>query len=192
MDAFDPLWLEEEVPSSEEDPLAGSLTLKKEAERLSKSAAKGEWDEVQKICQANRLFNVPITKLGDTVLHLAGYSKKENIFELLAQQFPPGSLHALSYLKKKNAKGDTPLHHAASVGSENVCRIITKFHSTTLLSVPNDEGETPLFSAALHGQTDTFLYLHSICVDPEERSNYCKRRNGDSILHCAISEEHYG
>ncbi|KAL4604578.1 hypothetical protein ACB092_10G202300 [Castanea dentata] len=190
IDAFDPLRREEEVPTSEEDSLAGSPTLKREAERLSQYAAKGDWDEVQKICQANGLFNIPITKLGDTVLHLAAsYSKQENIFERLVQQFPSGSL-ALSYLKKKNAKGDTPLHHAASVGSEKICRIITEFHSTTLLSVHNDEGETPLFSAALHGRKDAFLYLHSIC-GPEEQSNYCKRSNGDSILHCAVSEEHY-
>nr|POF27285.1 e3 ubiquitin-protein ligase mib2 [Quercus suber] len=188
-DSFDPLRLEEKAPSSEEDPLR-SRTLKKEAERLSQSAAKGDWNEVQKICQANWLFNIPITKLGDTVLHLAVYNKQENIFELLIQQFSSGSLHEISYLKKKNAKGDTPLHHAALVGSEKMCRIITEFHPTTLLSVPNDEGETPLFSAALHGHKDAFLYLHSIC-GPEERSNYCKRSNGDSILHCAISEEHY-
>ena len=187
-DSFDPLRLEQKVPSSVEDP---SQTLKKEAERLSRSAAKGDWNEVQKICQANWLFNIPITKLGDTVLHLAVYNKQENIFELLIQQFSSGSLHVISYLKLKNAKGDTPLHHAASVGSEKMCRIITEFHSTTLLSVPNDEGETPLFSAALHGRKDAFLFLHSIC-GPEERSNYCKRSNGDSILHCAISEEHYG
>ena len=186
-DSFDPLRLEQKVPSSVEDP---SQTLKKEAERLSRSAAKGDWNEVQKICQANWLFNIPITKLGDTVLHLAVYNKQENIFKLLVQQFSSGSLHVISYLKLKNAKGDTPLHHAASVGSEKMCRIITEFHSTTLLSVPNDEGETPLFSAALHGHKNAFLYLHSICRD--ERSNYCKRSNGDSILHCAISEEHYG
>ena len=189
-DAFDPLRLEEKVPSLEVDPLK-SPTLKKEAERLSQSAAKGDWNEVQKICQANWLFDIPITKLEDTVLHLAVYNKQENIFKLLVQQFSSGSLHVISYLKKKNAKGDTPLHHAASVGSEKMCRIITEFHSTTLLSVPNDEGETPLFSAALHGRKDSFLYLHSIC-GTEERSNYCKRSNGDSILHCAISEEHYG
>ena len=193
MDAFDSSWLKEMGPPSQEDPL-GSPTLKMEAERLSQSAAKGNWNEVHKICQANWLFDIPITKLGDTVLHLAVYNKKENIFELLVQQLSPESLQAISYLKKTNAKGDTPLHHAASVGSEKMCRIITEFHSaeysTTLLSVRNNEGETPLFSAALHGHKNAFLYLHSICRD--ERSNYCKRSNGDSILHCAISEEHYG
>ena len=195
MDAFDSSWLEEMGPPSKEDPL-GSPTLKKEAERLSQSAARGEWDEVQKICQAaNWLFDISITKLGDTVLHLAVYNKQENIFERLLQQLSSESLHETSFLKKKNAKGDTLLHSAASVGSENMCRIITEFHSaeysTTLLSVRNNEGETPLFSAALHGRKDAFLFLHSIC-GPEERSNYCKRSNGDSILHCAISEEHYG
>ena len=33
------------------------------AERLSQSAAKGEWNEVGKICQKDWLLDVPITKL---------------------------------------------------------------------------------------------------------------------------------
>ena len=73
-----------------------------------------------------------------------------------------------------------------------MCRsIIDKADSTTLLSVRNNEGETPLFSAVLHGHKDAFLYLDSICC-PGEISNYCTRKNDDTILLCAISEEHYG
>ncbi|KAL4604566.1 hypothetical protein ACB092_10G201900 [Castanea dentata] len=173
--------LEQEKPLDDEDV----------AERLSQSAAKGEWNEVSKICQKDWLLDVPITKLGGTVLHLAAYHNLEDIFELLLQKLAPGSPQAESYLKRENIKGNTPLHYAASVGSVRMCRsIIDKASSTTLLSVCNNEGETPLFSAVLHGHKDAFLYLDSICC-PHENSNYWTRKNGDTILHCAISEEHY-
>ena len=81
------------------------------------------------------------------------------------------------------------------MGSKKICRSIIEFdtaESATLLCVRNDEGETPLFLAALHGHIDVFLYLHFKCHPGREHFNYCIRKNGDTILHCAISEEHYG
>nr|XP_023873287.1 uncharacterized protein LOC111985870 [Quercus suber] len=195
MDA-DTYCLEQEKPLDDDlhfepYPNLESHPLEDVAERLSQSAAKGEWNEVGKICQKDWLLDVPITKLGGTVLHLAAYHNLEDIFELLLQQLAPGSLLAKTYLKRKNFKGNTPLHYAASVGSVRTCRsIIDKADSTTLLSVRNNEGETPLFSAVLHGHKDAFLYLDSICC-PEEISNYWTRKNDDTILLCAISEEHY-
>ncbi|KAM4075462.1 hypothetical protein ACB094_10G171500 [Castanea mollissima] len=163
--------------------------------RLPQSAAIGHWDIVLSICRENWLLNVPITKMGGTVLHIAAYHKQEMIFEQLLQQLrPPGSLLAKVSLKRKNDVGNTPLHYAAEVGSKKICRSMIEFdraESATLLSVRNNEGETPLFLAALHGHIDVFLYLHFECHPGREHSNYCTRNNGDTILHCAISEEHY-
>ena len=182
----------EPYPNFESHPNLESHPVEDVAERLSQSAAKGEWNEVRNICQKDWLLDVPITKLGGTVLHLAAYHNLEDIFELLLQQLASGSLLTESYLKRKNFKGNTPLHYAASVGSVRMCHsIIDKADSTTLLSVRNNEGETPLFSAVLHGHKKAFLYLDSICC-PEEISNYWTRKNDDTILLCAISEEHYG
>ncbi|KAK7858984.1 ankyrin-1 [Quercus suber] len=134
--------------------------------RLPQSADIGCWDIVHTICRENNwLLNAPITKMGGAVLHIAA----------------------------KNNVGNTPLHYAAEVGSKKICRSIIEFdraESATLLSVHNDEGETPLFLAALHGHIDVFLYLHFKCHPGREHSNYCTRKNGDTILHCAISEEH--
>ena len=171
-------WLEGEV-----DPAL------EEAEKLSQIVARGDWNEVREICEKNMLLDVQITKLGGTVLHIAAYYKQENIFELL-HQLVPGSLLATSCLTKKDRKGNTPLHYAASVGSERMCyHIINMTAPITVLNVRNHEGETPLFLAALHGHKDAFLYLNRVCGPGKD---YCIRRNGDTILHCAISEEHYG
>ncbi|XP_075642812.1 uncharacterized protein LOC142614150 [Castanea sativa] len=163
--------------------------LKDEAKKLYQIAAQGDWNKVCKICEENWLLDVQITKLGGTVLHIAAYYKQENNFELLLLQLVPGSLLATYCLKKKDYKGNTPLHYAASVGSERMCyHIINMTAPITVLNVRNHEGETPLFLAALHGHKDAFLYLNRVC-GPEK--DYCIRRNGDTILHCAISEEHY-
>ncbi|XP_030970128.1 uncharacterized protein LOC115990434 [Quercus lobata] len=132
--------------------------------RLPQSAAIGRWDIVHTICRENWLLNVPITKMGGTVLHLAAYHKQEMIFEQLLQQLrPPGSLLAKVSLKRKNNVGNTPLHYAAEVGSKKICRSIIEFdraESATLLSFHNDEGETPLFLAALHELALIILHLH--------------------------------
>ena len=164
--------------------------------RFPQSAAIGHWDRVLSICRENWLLNVPITQMGGTVLHLAAYHKQETIFEQLLQQLrPPGSPLAKVSLERKNDIGCTPLHLAVEAGSKKICRSIIEFdtaESATLLGVRNDEGETPLFLAALHGNIDVFLYLHFKCHPGREHFNYCIRKNGDTILHCAISEEHYG
>ncbi|XP_050266524.1 uncharacterized protein LOC126710182 [Quercus robur] len=163
--------------------------LKDEAKKLSQIAAQRDWNEVREICEENWLLDVQITKLGGTVLHIAAYYKQENIFELLRHQLVPGSLLATYCLTKKDSKGNTPLHYAASVGSERMCyHIINMTAPITVLNVRNHEGETPLFLAALHGHKDAFLYLNRVCGPGKD---YCIRRNGDTILHCAISEEHY-
>ena len=96
--------------------------------RLPQSAAVGHWDIVLSICRENWLLNVPITKMGGTVLHIAAYHKQEMIFEQLLQQLhPPGSLLAKVSLKRKNNVGSTPLHYAAEVGSKKICRCIIEF-----------------------------------------------------------------
>ncbi|GMY16823.1 nuclear factor nf-kappa-b p105 subunit [Fagus crenata] len=170
-----------------------SYFLKDQDKKLFQSAVKGEWNEVLKICEDQVWsFNIPVTmSSGDTVFHLAAYNNLEDIFVTLLIRLPWGAEHAMATLKRANNKGNTPLHLAASVGSVKMCScVLFCTESTTLLSVRNNEGETPLFLAALHGHKDAFLLLHSFC-GPEEGYNYCKRNDGETILHCAISEEYY-
>jgi hypothetical protein len=166
--------------------------LKKTHKRLFQCAVKGEWNEVLKICRENFVLNIPITESENTVLHLAAYNNAEDILEqlLLVREH---HLTTIS-LDMKNAEGNTPLHIAASAGNVRMCRCIIEISkSTILLGVRNYEGETPLFKAVLHGHKDVFLDLHSMLSHKEEHKyNYCERNDGETILHCAITEEYYG
>ncbi|KAJ4722999.1 Ankyrin repeat protein [Melia azedarach] len=59
----------------------------------------------------------------------------------------------------------------------------------TLVAARNKESETPLFSAALHGKKTAFLCLHSF--NQQNDGSLCRKSNGDTILHSAISGEYY-
>ncbi|XP_030957565.1 uncharacterized protein LOC115979649 isoform X2 [Quercus lobata] len=166
--------------------------------RLFQSAVKGEWDEVVKLCEKeHNAFNVQITRSEDTIFHLAAYNKLEEEFERLLNLL--GGVEEIEFeidiarssLGLVNMNKDTALHIAASVGSMRMCtRIIDTAKSTELLGYRNKDGETPLFSAVLHGHKDVFLYFHSIC-GPEIGYDYCKKEDGENILHYAITEEYY-
>ncbi|KAK9983015.1 hypothetical protein SO802_032540 [Lithocarpus litseifolius] len=171
------------------------FNLDKAHRRLFKSAVNGDWEDVLVQCKGqNWAFDVKVTKSDDTVFHLAAYNRHEDIFERLLELLPWGTDHeqiAMSALEKANMEGNTPLHIAATVGSEKMCRrIVERSRSRALLSALNNEGETPFFSAALHGHRDAFLYLASIC-NRVEGYFYSQRNDGDTILHRAISAEHY-
>ncbi|GMY16797.1 isoform 4 of serine/threonine-protein phosphatase 6 regulatory ankyrin repeat subunit a [Fagus crenata] len=161
--------------------------------RLSRSVVRNDWKEVVKICQENwEALNFPITKSQDTVLHLATHNKLEDNFKLLLQELPSEPENRTKVLLVKNTEGNNPLHIAASVGSVMMCRSFID-RSTDLersLSARNNEGETPLFKAVLHGIKEAFLYFHSIC-GPKEGHNYYTRKDGETILHRAISEEYF-
>lgn len=93
-------------------------------------------------------------------------------------------------LKIANERGDTPLHLAASIGNFRMCHCIAQKHKD-LVGARNKLAETPLFLAALHGKKDAFLCLHKIC-GPDEGSKYCRKNDGETILHCAIAGEYFG
>ncbi|KAL6133749.1 hypothetical protein ACLB2K_065983 [Fragaria x ananassa] len=101
-------------------------------------------------------------------------------------------LVSLEELKLQNLRGNTPLHFAAAQGNVRMCKCIAKDRS--LVDILNKDKETPLFLAALYGKKDAFLCLHYIRTpnkaDPEYYS-YCRREDGDTILHCAISGEYF-
>ena len=158
-------------------------------ETLYPSAVKGDWEEVLKICRKEMFLSTsPIINSLDTVFHLAAYDDQKEYFEKLLQLLPQESTTIASALRRKNKKGNNPLHIAASVGSVMMCRLIIDI-SKSMINTYNNEGESPLFVAALHGHKEAFLYLHSECGPNED---YFIRKNGDTILHCAIAEEHHG
>ncbi|XP_065617291.1 uncharacterized protein LOC136062313 [Quercus suber] len=181
-------WIDEQYTQFEDYIIHPELKDFKDYEILYPSAVKGQWEDVLQICRKEMfLSTVPITNSWDTVFHLAISDDRNEYFEKLLQLLPQESTHIASALRRKNNKGNNPLHIAASVGSVMMCRLIIRI-SKSMISTCNNEGETPLFVAALKGNKEAFLYLNSECGSKEK---YCIRRNGDTILHCAIAEEHY-
>ena len=161
-------------------------TFKEERKRLFQSAVEGEWDEVLQSCtKAKWPLCIRITKSLDSLFHLAANDKLEHIFEKLLQ-----NPYARMGLEMANKKGNNALHIAASIGNVNLCRQIIQYTDSKLLYVCNNEGEAPLFLAAVNGHKDAFLYINNL--QKEAGYPYCKRNDGETILHVAISQEYYG
>uniref|UniRef100_A0A3Q7JD78 PGG domain-containing protein n=1 Tax=Solanum lycopersicum TaxID=4081 RepID=A0A3Q7JD78_SOLLC len=98
----------------------------------------------------------------------------------------------LRTLKLKNDKGNTPLHLAAELGSVKIIECLVNPSDSDLIRETNSKGETPLFVAAYRGKLKAFLYLQKCCVNQKERGiDLCRRKDGDNILHAAISGEYF-
>lgn len=157
--------------------------------RLFKIAIQGKWDLVVELYRKEpRACRAKITESGDTALHLAVSDGQEYIVEELVH------LISIEDLQIPNERGDTPLHIAASMGSVRMCACIANLKEL-LVGARNVNSETPLFLAALNGRKDAFLCLHYICTATYIRIppyNYCRRKDGDTILHCAIARNYFG
>ncbi|CAL2224628.1 unnamed protein product [Prunus armeniaca] len=157
----------------------------REVEYLFDNAMNGDW---VKVVEAYRLSenvcDLRITKMGDTALHIAAFDGETKIvldlLEILKE-------NASKILQIKNKKGNTPLHLAAVVGDVETCHAMAT-KDRKLVSLRNDQDETPLFLAALNGHEKVFLCLHSHCV---EGCYSFRARNGDTILHAAMSGEYF-
>ncbi|KAK4560179.1 hypothetical protein RGQ29_009096 [Quercus rubra] len=156
---------------------------------LFKRAMKGQWENVVKIySENNKVHKAKLTSSGDTALHIAVSDGKEEVVRKLV-----GSISAQTDKKEalqiKNEQGSTPLHIAASMGNVAMCECIAKV-DPELVGARNDDRETPFFLAALCGKKDAFLRLHQIC-GTENGYEYSRRKDGDTILHCAIAGDYF-
>ncbi|KAJ9696075.1 hypothetical protein PVL29_008365 [Vitis rotundifolia] len=173
---------------------------------LFKLAMQGKWNNVVKIYEKKpQARRAKITRSGDTALHIAVSVRKESIVEKLVKCITDEEANEASTslpegkgkqaekserpLEIANERGNTPLHLAASIGNFRMCLCIAGGHRE-LVGIRNSEKETPLFLAALHGKKEAFLCLHGLCK-PGEHYNCCRRGDGETILHCAISGEHF-
>ncbi|GMY16799.1 isoform 2 of ankyrin-2 [Fagus crenata] len=164
-------------------------SIKKE---LFKRAMHGEWDKVVEIYRKKPMAHeAKLTWSGDTALHIAVSDGQEERVEELV-----GSISAQRKDKEKkvleigNEKGNTPLHIAASMGNVAMCQCIAKVDKS-LVGARNHGNETHFFLAALYGKKEVFLCFHELC-GTENGYNYCRRKDGDTILHCAISGDYFG
>ncbi|KAK6239160.1 hypothetical protein QUC31_004629 [Theobroma cacao] len=158
--------------------------------QLFKCAMKGEWDAALEIYKNNPTVRVArIIRSGDTALHISVSNVQEGVVQtlvdLISEQSEPRKA-----LEIRNEQGNTPLHIAASLGNVKMCKCMAEADSW-LLQVRNNDGETPLFVAALHGKKDAFLCLNSCRQDKEAGYSYCKRKDGENVLHCAISGDYF-
>ncbi|XP_060676318.1 uncharacterized protein LOC107434286 [Ziziphus jujuba] len=158
---------------------------------------KGKWPEVVEIYKENpRAHKMRITHEGGTALHLAVIECRQDIVLKLVQEISKNDKTALEI---QNDRGDTPLHHAASVGVKTMCDYIVAAANPSLIGIRTHKKETALFIAAINGNKDAFLYLHSVCPAASDSNSpdyhhysYTRRSNtGDNILHAAINNGHF-
>ncbi|XP_061374344.1 uncharacterized protein LOC133316591 [Gastrolobium bilobum] len=160
-----------------------------EVERLFDYAMRGQWREVLEAYEKNpEALEAKITKAEDTVLQIAVYVGQTTFVSTLLDNISEEVSRHIIYMQ--NSKGNTPLHVAAELGNVDICNSIAK-RDPNLISVRNLEGETPLFLAAIHGKREAFFCLHGHQQSHDDDS-LSRKSNGDTILHCTISSEHFG
>ncbi|KAM1057879.1 hypothetical protein COP1_031188 [Malus domestica] len=154
---------------------------------LSRSAMLNEWKAVVRIYRLNKeAHGAKITKSGDTALHVAVSDGQEEHVKELVNQI------TVEELEIQNERGNTPLHIAAWMGNETMCACIANDYPS-LVGAQNVDKETPLFLAAVYGKKDAFLLMHHICTPNghPKHYNYCRRNDGDTMLHVAIAREYF-
>ncbi|KAB2605369.1 hypothetical protein D8674_005086 [Pyrus ussuriensis x Pyrus communis] len=155
---------------------------------LFKITLTSQWKEVVRTYRLDpRAHTAKITESGDTALHVAVSDGQEEHIEELVKLVSTNEL-----LQVRNERGNTPLHIAASMGNVRMSECIARHHPM-LVGALNEENETPLFLAALYGKKSAFLCLHYICSlhDNQQRYKYCRRKDGNTILHCAIARDYF-
>ncbi|KAL2236473.1 UNVERIFIED_CONTAM: putative 26S proteasome regulatory subunit p28 [Sesamum indicum] len=157
--------------------------------RLMRNVIQGNWEEVANIYQQHpEALLTKINQSEDTALHIAISDGNADIFaELVLRTVIRTSPEALRF---QNQLGNTPLHLAASLGNVKICELMASTDSR-LIGIRNRNGETPFFLAALNGRMEAFLCLHYL-LRSGEGYEYCRRKNGETILHSAISREYFG
>ncbi|KAI9126191.1 hypothetical protein K1719_002612 [Acacia pycnantha] len=159
---------------------------------LYHSTQQGHWEEALTTFKNNPgIHELPINSSGDTLLHVALNDYKDDRAEEIVDEIK--KKQSWWVLETKNDRGDTPLHCAASIGSLKMCKAIAEAQgggdNQLMIEARNKEGETPLFLAALHGHNDAFLYLHFRC--PHQSRPWKRTSDGETVLHCTISREHF-
>ncbi|XP_022994961.1 espin-like isoform X2 [Cucurbita maxima] len=162
------------------------MDLYKEKKALYKFALREQWEYVGEVCKDARQFVLPINNGGDTALHLAVHSGKEEPLKTFLAQVMEMEYteHWKSYVE------NTPLHEAASVGNLGAVKLLVELRKEDLLEV-NIWGETPLYRAARYGKLDIVQYILNDCEDFYARSSLNWTAKGTPIIHAAIQSENF-
>lgn len=170
---------------------------------------KKKWSQVETAYEQYPSTRIAkLTKSEETALHVAISSYHSELHSSDCEKHILGMIKsipdndAFEILSMKNDRGDTPLHLSAAVGWLSICEYIAS-KDRKLISTRNLKGETPLFVAAYHGKLDSFLSLHRLYNQKpvqetgqqnkgqERDESLCRREDGNTILHSAISGDYF-
>ncbi|KAI3459656.1 hypothetical protein Pfo_016319 [Paulownia fortunei] len=183
--------------------MKGSETTKQKEitlDYLFQLTMKKKWDEVVEVYSNHSwAHSAKLTKSDETALHVAvssynseSISSYASYIEKMINCIPEEDVYGI--LAMQNNKGNTPLHLAAAVGWVAICECIAS-KDRNLICIRNVNNETPLFTAAHHGKLEAFLCLHEIYTKDKTRQepdeSLCRRKDGNTILHSAISGEYF-
>ncbi|MED6155104.1 hypothetical protein PIB30_002314 [Stylosanthes scabra] len=164
--------------------------LEENTKQLFQICIEGRWDEVVEIYNKDkRAHTAKITRGGDSALHVAVTDGQEDVVSELVKLIVEENKEAL---RIQNKRKNTALHLAASMGTNNMVRVIAHA-DPSLVNVRNVDGETPLFLAACYGRKEAFMILHFVSQKPGTPINYsnCRRNDGDTILHSTIAADSF-
>ncbi|CAN1149537.1 hypothetical protein LINPERHAP2_LOCUS17074 [Linum perenne] len=131
-----------------------------------------------------------ITTSEDTVLHIAISNGQTDTVRQLVQQIEDTKSEQV--LGLQNVMGSTAIHLAASFGDASMCECIAS-KAPRLIGISNSDGETPVFLAAAFGKKDSFFcLLEKLHMEKADEICHRRSRKGDTILHAALSGEHFG
>ncbi|CAN0900962.1 Ankyrin repeat-containing protein ITN1 [Linum grandiflorum] len=161
-----------------------------EEDSLFEDVMQGRWERVVIAYENLETQKLKITTSEDTVLHIAISNGQTDTVRQLVEQIEERD--AASVLGLQNVIGSTAIHLAAAFGDASMCECISTKAPPHLIGSSNHDGETPIFLAAAFGKKDSFFCLLDK-LDSEQADEVCRRRsrNGDTILHAAISGEHF-
>ncbi|XP_052184031.1 ankyrin repeat-containing protein ITN1-like isoform X2 [Diospyros lotus] len=145
----------------------------------------------------------PLTIHNDTVLHMATYSKQENLVLRLLDKLPQSQNGKMD---AKNDIGNTILHEAATSSKIVPAARAMLGRAPYLLEMRNERGETALFRAARYGKMEMFRFLDEQVkesfkskeeekVDKELFEKALKemyvRDDKTTVLHICVLTEHF-
>ncbi|KAK8962990.1 hypothetical protein KSP40_PGU020768 [Platanthera guangdongensis] len=166
-----------------------------DSKALFKDAMAGKWADVIQMYSKSRLAReAKVTRAKHTVLHLAVSTEEENLVKKLISAFKEGE--APHILGLQNETGDTPLHVAAALGLERICKLLAEKCKELVISARNNAKERPIYIAAHHGKKMAFFVLQD-CVpetwlsEENHQISFCRRGDGNTILHAAVHGEYF-
>ncbi|XAR55486.1 hypothetical protein NMG60_11035564 [Bertholletia excelsa] len=150
-------------------------------------------DKVLNLCKKFREGPLhEITIHGDTVLHVATYTKKGDLIRKLLKMV---SEETRCKMITQNRVGNTILHEAAT--SDKLVPMAREMISIEprLLSIKNKFEETPIYRAARFGKTQMFKFLDDQVVGDQEVSDKIRafyEKKGTTVLHTTVAKEEFG